>query len=225
MHQPVQEYWCRAWLTWAGLSNRQGGYVDLNHGPLPCQVSSATWLTCVKPDHDACGVVREWPCSPRAGQLCPSATSDEAPRLFTIVLSGLISQQIANEPAADYDTGSFTRLTDAAFDMFFARYAPNGELMQTPAHDQPTQDLLRPRGFDPRVTPRRWATVSADESRDATFRRFTTTTEEMLGQLHAWLAQDRRFDVHLPYGPMDWTVLALHAYWDSWLHERDVLLS
>jgi hypothetical protein len=57
----------------------------------------------------------------RAGQLRPSAASDEAPRLFTIVLSGLISQQMANEPAADYDTGSFTRLTDAAFDMFFVR--------------------------------------------------------------------------------------------------------
>lgn len=82
----------------------------------------------------------------RAGQLRPSAASDEAPRLFTIVLSGLITQQIANEPAADYDTGSFTRLTDAAFDMFFARYAPQGELMQTPAHDQPAQDPLRPRG-------------------------------------------------------------------------------
>ena len=80
-------------------------------------------------------------------------------------------------------------------------------------------------GFDPRVTPRRWATVPADESRDATLRRFMTTTEEMLGRLRAWLAQDRRFDVHLPYGPMDWTVLALHAYWDSWLHERDVLLA
>ena len=80
-------------------------------------------------------------------------------------------------------------------------------------------------GFDPRVTPRRWATVPADESRGATLRRFMTTTEEMLGQLRAWLAQDRRFDVHLPYGAMDWTVLALHAYWDSWIHERDVLLA
>ena len=62
----------------------------------------------------------------RAGQLRPSAAADEAPRLFTIVLSGLVSQQMANEPAADYDTGSFTRLTDTAFDMFFARYAPPG---------------------------------------------------------------------------------------------------
>jgi hypothetical protein len=24
---------------------------------------------------------------------------------------------------------------------------------------------------------------------------------------------------------MDWTVLVLHAFWDSWLHERDVLLA
>ena len=80
-------------------------------------------------------------------------------------------------------------------------------------------------GFDPRVSPRRWSVVPANESRDATFRRFTTTTEQMLGQLRAWLAQDRRFDVHLPYGLMDWTVLALHAFWDSWLHERDVLLA
>jgi hypothetical protein len=28
----------------------------------------------------------------------------------------------------------------------------------------------------------------------------------------------------MPYGPMDWTVRVLHGLWDSWLHERDVLL-
>jgi AcrR family transcriptional regulator len=62
----------------------------------------------------------------RAGELHPDAASAEAPRLFTIVLSGLISQQMANEPAADYGTGMFTSLTDAALDMFFARYARPG---------------------------------------------------------------------------------------------------
>jgi AcrR family transcriptional regulator len=62
----------------------------------------------------------------RAGELHPDAASAEAPRLFTIVLSGLISQQMANEPAADYGTGMFTSLTEAALDMFFARYAPPG---------------------------------------------------------------------------------------------------
>jgi AcrR family transcriptional regulator len=62
----------------------------------------------------------------RARELHPDAASAEAPRLFTIVLSGLISQQMANEPAADYGSGMFTSLTEAALDMFFARYAPPG---------------------------------------------------------------------------------------------------
>ncbi len=60
----------------------------------------------------------------RAGELHPDAASDDAARLFTIVLSGIVSQQLANEPGADYDTGMFTRLTEAGLDMFFARYAP-----------------------------------------------------------------------------------------------------
>jgi len=62
----------------------------------------------------------------RAGVLHPDAASEEAPRLFTVVLSGLISQQMANEPGAGYDTGMFSSLTDAALDMFFARYALPG---------------------------------------------------------------------------------------------------
>jgi len=79
-------------------------------------------------------------------------------------------------------------------------------------------------GFDPRITPRHWLTASADESPSATFRRFETTTEHMLAVLRARLAQGRRFDVRLPFGPTDWTVFVLHGFWDSWLHERDVLL-
>jgi hypothetical protein len=46
----------------------------------------------------------------QAGVLCPDAASAEAPRLFTVVLSGLISQQMANEPGAGYDSGMFTSL-------------------------------------------------------------------------------------------------------------------
>ena len=62
----------------------------------------------------------------RAGELRPEAVSAEALRLYTVVLSGVISQQMANEPGAGYDTGIFSSLTDAALDMFFARYAPGG---------------------------------------------------------------------------------------------------
>jgi AcrR family transcriptional regulator len=61
-----------------------------------------------------------------AGLLHPDATSGEAQRLFTAVLSGVISQQMANQPGAGYETGIFTSLTDAALDMFFARYERSG---------------------------------------------------------------------------------------------------
>ena len=40
------------------------------------------------------------------------------------MLSGLLSQQMANEPGAGYETGSFTRLTDEALDMFFTHWIP-----------------------------------------------------------------------------------------------------
>ena len=80
-------------------------------------------------------------------------------------------------------------------------------------------------GFDPRITPRGWPAVSADQSPDATVSGFLATTSELFALLRDRLAHGRRFDVRLPYGPMDWTILVLHAFWDSWLHERDVLLA
>ena len=80
-------------------------------------------------------------------------------------------------------------------------------------------------GFDPRTAPRRWLTVSAGESPGATLDRFVATTGELLALARARLAQGRSFNVRMPYGPMDWTVLMLHAFWDSWIHERDVLLA
>jgi uncharacterized protein (TIGR03083 family) len=80
-------------------------------------------------------------------------------------------------------------------------------------------------GFDPRITPHQWLAASAGESPDATLGRFVATTEERFASDRARLAQGRRFDVHMPYGPMDWTVRVLHNFWDSWLHERDVLLA
>lgn len=68
----------------------------------------------------------EFAAAVRLGQLHPRAATAEALRLYTVVLSGVISQQMANEPGAKYDTGIFSSLTDPAFDMFFARYSPDG---------------------------------------------------------------------------------------------------
>jgi AcrR family transcriptional regulator len=61
-----------------------------------------------------------------AGQLSPAADSDDAVRLWTVVLGGLLSQQMANDPGATFADGVFTRLTDQALDLFFTRYAPTG---------------------------------------------------------------------------------------------------
>jgi uncharacterized protein (TIGR03083 family) len=80
-------------------------------------------------------------------------------------------------------------------------------------------------GYDPRITPRGWLTASAGETPAATLGRFVTTTGELLALCRDRLARRQRFDVPLPFGPMDWTILLLHAFWDSWLHERDVLLA
>jgi hypothetical protein len=89
--------------------------------------------------------------------------------------------------------------------------------------DDSTLDMTA--GFDPRITPRGWLAASAGESPEATLKRFVTTTGQVLALLRTRLARGRRFDVRLPYGPMDWTMLVLHGFWDSWLHERDVLLA
>jgi AcrR family transcriptional regulator len=59
----------------------------------------------------------------RLGQLAPGADSDDAVRLFTVVLSGLISQQLANQPGAAFDDGVFSRLTDRAIDLFLSAHA------------------------------------------------------------------------------------------------------
>jgi uncharacterized protein (TIGR03083 family) len=80
-------------------------------------------------------------------------------------------------------------------------------------------------GFDPRTSPGRWLASSAGESPGATLDRFVASTSELLALARDRMAQGRRFDVRLPYGPMDWTVLLLHGFWDSWIHERDVLLA
>jgi AcrR family transcriptional regulator len=58
------------------------------------------------------------------GDLASNADSDEVFRLLTSLSAGLCSQQLANEPDATYESGSYTSLTDRALDMFVQYYAP-----------------------------------------------------------------------------------------------------
>lgn len=63
----------------------------------------------------------------RRGELIAAADSADAVRLLTVVISGLISQQMANEPGAGFMTGVFTRLTNDAIEMFLTRYRTGGD--------------------------------------------------------------------------------------------------
>jgi AcrR family transcriptional regulator len=60
----------------------------------------------------------------RLGQLRPDADSADVVRLYTVLLSGLISQQLANQPGVPYADGDFSRLTDTAIDLFLSAHAP-----------------------------------------------------------------------------------------------------
>ncbi|MEV6984922.1 TetR/AcrR family transcriptional regulator [Sphaerisporangium sp. NPDC051017] len=59
-----------------------------------------------------------------AGQLAPAAASEDGFALYTVLVSGVISQHLSNEPSAPVGKGRFTRLARTALDMFFRYYAP-----------------------------------------------------------------------------------------------------
>jgi hypothetical protein len=55
----------------------------------------------------------------RGGASSPGSIDvDEAARMLTVVMSGLISLQLANEPGVPYSAGRFSSLTAAAVDMY-----------------------------------------------------------------------------------------------------------
>ena len=57
-------------------------------------------------------------------QLTKAADSEEAQRKLTILISGVCSQQLANQPGAPFADGLFTSLTDEVLDMFVSYYSP-----------------------------------------------------------------------------------------------------
>jgi len=116
-----------------------------------------------------------------------------------------------------------TRCTDWSAHDVVRHLCDANVLITRSSADDSTLDVTA--GFDPRVTPGEWLRASAGESPGASLERFVATTEDLLALARSRLAERRRFDVPLPYGQMDWTVVVLHAFWDSWVHERDVLLA
>lgn len=80
-----------------------------------------------------------------------------------------------------------------------------------------------PPGFDPRTTPREWLRGSTGETPDETLARLESVTEDVVKISREAVAEGLELEMHAPYGPVDWSVLLLHWFWDRWVHERDVL--
>lgn len=92
----------------------------LHWRPVPGFAPSAQTFAGSEQDNAAARTV--FAAAVRLGQLRPEADSDEALRLWTVVLSGLMSQQMANEPGVPFEEGRFSRHTDAAIEMFLSTY-------------------------------------------------------------------------------------------------------
>jgi len=78
--------------------------------------------------------------------------------------------------------------------------------------------------FDPRSTPASWLTSSEGESPGATIDRFVAASTSLRAGVGDRLASGDDAHDRTVYGTAHWTVNVAHVLWDSWLHERDVLL-
>jgi AcrR family transcriptional regulator len=58
------------------------------------------------------------------GELHPTAASGEGQALLSVLIAGVMSQQLANQPQASWDQGRFTRLTPRVLQLFQFAYPP-----------------------------------------------------------------------------------------------------
>jgi hypothetical protein len=61
------------------------------------------------------------------GQLGPGAATEEGAAVLSVLVTGMLSQQLANAPQESFDEGRFTRLGPQIFAMFRDRYPPTEE--------------------------------------------------------------------------------------------------
>ncbi len=85
-------------------------------------------------------------------------------------------------------------------------------------------DLESLHGFDPRSTPMTWLEGSDDESPAGTIHRFEVAARRFRDAVGARLATGDDARATTVYGDAHWTMNVAHILWDSWIHERDVLL-
>lgn len=86
---------------------------------------------------------------------------------------------------------------------------------------EPTQLLA---AFDPVASPAEMVAGAVDVSTAEILDRFVTSTEALVELLASLEEDDFTRLAEAPPGHLTVSVVAHHALWDSWIHERDVLL-
>jgi hypothetical protein len=80
-------------------------------------------------------------------------------------------------------------------------------------------------GFDPRATPMTWMERSTGEGPADTLRLFEQASAELLDEVDRRVNSGAADQIPFPYGTVPWSVIALHVFWDAWVHERDIVVA
>lgn len=76
--------------------------------------------------------------------------------------------------------------------------------------------------FNARETPLRWLEETASQTPAETMAGLPDLYAEEADALDARMARGGDDRVEAPYGPVHWTILTAHVFWDAWVHDRDV---
>jgi AcrR family transcriptional regulator len=77
------------------------------------------------PSIEQVGMVRDLlQAAVRMGQLTEGAVTEEGMGLYSFIGSGLITQQLANDPAGGFPDGQYSRLASASLEMWISHYSP-----------------------------------------------------------------------------------------------------
>ena len=76
--------------------------------------------------------------------------------------------------------------------------------------------------FDPRRTPQEWLDPTTGASPEETVAHLRALCPQEAEALDTRVRRYTDEVVMAPYGPVHWTILTAHVFWDAWLHVRDV---
>jgi uncharacterized protein (TIGR03083 family) len=106
-----------------------------------------------------------------------------------------------------------------------ARHVVSAAQMHTAIQrSEPLPFPLRSELMDPRTDPKRWLLASEGESPEQTLAAMERSFGDELTAFDSRGDADDDDMVRSPYGPVHWSILGAHVLWDTWLHERDLLL-